>query len=258
MEVRSGMATSSRAGYACIFPHFKEWNVAKQVVEERATNNRADYMAALQALKLPNLVHPERSRVLYIFSDSMILIRSMTEWIVSWQKNHWKRSNGASVQNRDLLELLGIQMHHHAADSALQLDKRLWDTNPILEIFGNAKTKPTQRSRWSLDWILSTTSNILTKAAVSDPSVDDEILMKLQLQSMDLLLLILQTGYYVMHSSDGKATKRQKFSSDICGTAQTHCYSNFRKATDVINKHTTFHYYARCYFDSAQITAIEK
>ncbi|KAI9907444.1 hypothetical protein PsorP6_003018 [Peronosclerospora sorghi] len=98
-----------RAGYACIFPHCEEWNVAKQVVEERATNNRAEYMAALEAIKRANVVDPERSRVLYIFSDSMLLIRSMTEWLVSWQKNHWKKSNGASVQNRDLLELLAAE-----------------------------------------------------------------------------------------------------------------------------------------------------
>ncbi|EEY56756.1 ribonuclease, putative [Phytophthora infestans T30-4] len=95
-----------RAGYACIFPHCEQWNVAKQLVEDRATNNRAEYMAALEAMKRANVEDPERSRMLYIFSDSMLLIRSMTEWVGTWQKNNWNKSDGTPVQNRDLLELL--------------------------------------------------------------------------------------------------------------------------------------------------------
>ncbi|KAG1713534.1 hypothetical protein DVH05_001321 [Phytophthora capsici] len=95
-----------RAGYACIFPHNESWNVAKQLVEERATNNRAEYMAALEAMKRANLENPDGSQMLYIFSDSMLLIRSMTEWIVNWQKKNWTKSDGAPVQNSDLLKLL--------------------------------------------------------------------------------------------------------------------------------------------------------
>ncbi|CAI5719211.1 hypothetical protein KXD40_006703 [Peronospora effusa] len=95
-----------RAGYACIFPHCEEWNVAKQLVEERVTNNRAEYMAALEAMKRANVEDPDGSRPLYIFSDSMLLIRSMTEWVGTWQKNNWRKSDGKPVRNHDLLELL--------------------------------------------------------------------------------------------------------------------------------------------------------
>ncbi|RLN67955.1 hypothetical protein BBJ29_005300 [Phytophthora kernoviae] len=95
-----------QAGYACIFPHHTEWNVAAKLVEDRATNNRAGYLAGLEALKRANIEDPDGNRVLYIFSDSMLLIRSMTEWVATWQKNGWKKSDGAAVMNRDLLELL--------------------------------------------------------------------------------------------------------------------------------------------------------
>ncbi|KAL3661970.1 hypothetical protein V7S43_012777 [Phytophthora oleae] len=95
-----------RAGYACIFPHNEDWNVAKQLVEERATNNRAEYMAALEAMKRANLENPDGSQMLYIFSDSMLLIRSMTEWVGNWQRKNWTKSDGAPVQNADLLKLL--------------------------------------------------------------------------------------------------------------------------------------------------------
>ncbi|RLN83551.1 hypothetical protein BBJ28_00021473 [Nothophytophthora sp. Chile5] len=95
-----------RAGFACVFPHRTEWNVAKKLVEARATNNRAEYLAALEALKRANLEDPDGSRLLYIFSDSMLLIRSMTEWVGNWQKKGWKKADGAPVLNRDLLERL--------------------------------------------------------------------------------------------------------------------------------------------------------
>ncbi|KAG7392132.1 RNA-DNA hybrid ribonuclease [Phytophthora boehmeriae] len=95
-----------QAGYACIFPHRTEWNVATKLVEDSATNNRAEYLAGLEALKRANIEDPGGAQVLYIFSDSMLLIRSMTEWVGTWQKKGWKKSDGAAVMNRDLLELL--------------------------------------------------------------------------------------------------------------------------------------------------------
>lgn len=95
-----------RAGYACIFPHHQEWNVVKKLVEARATNNRAEYFAALEAIKRANTEDPGASRVLYIFSDSMLLIRSMTEWVDNWRARGWKKADGKPVLNQDILESL--------------------------------------------------------------------------------------------------------------------------------------------------------
>lgn len=95
-----------KAGFACIFPHQTAWDVAKKLDEPRATNNRAEYFAALEAMKRANIEDPNAARVLYIFSDSMLLIRSMTEWIAGWQKRNWVKADGEPVKNRDVLELL--------------------------------------------------------------------------------------------------------------------------------------------------------
>ncbi|GLD92199.1 hypothetical protein PINS_up000732 [Pythium insidiosum] len=95
-----------QAGFACIFPHNPSWNVAKKLVEARATNNRAEYLAALEAMKRANTEDPNGSEPLYIFSDSMLLIRSMTEWVESWCRKNWVKADGSPVLNRDLLELL--------------------------------------------------------------------------------------------------------------------------------------------------------
>lgn len=95
-----------KAGFACVFPHQTAWNVAKKLNEPRATNNRAEYFAALEAMKRANIEDPNAAQVLYIFSDSMLLIRSMTEWITGWQKRNWVKADGKPVMNRDVLELL--------------------------------------------------------------------------------------------------------------------------------------------------------
>ncbi|TYZ63774.1 hypothetical protein PybrP1_010428 [[Pythium] brassicae (nom. inval.)] len=95
-----------QAGFACVFPHCPSWNVATKLVEPRATNNRAEYFAALEAMKRANVEDAAQSRVLFIFSDSMLLIRSMTEWIGTWRRNHWCKADGVPVLNRDILEQL--------------------------------------------------------------------------------------------------------------------------------------------------------
>lgn len=95
-----------QAGYACVFPHTPAWNVATKLVEPRATNNRAEYFAALEAMKRANFEDPTHTRVLFIFSDSMLLIRSMTEWLDTWRRNAWRKADGAPVLNRDILEQL--------------------------------------------------------------------------------------------------------------------------------------------------------
>lgn len=95
-----------QAGYACIFPHHQEWNVVQKLVEDRATNNRAEYFAALKAIKRANIEDPARKRLLYIFSDSMLLIRSMTEWVDKWKAKGWRKADGKAVMNQDILESL--------------------------------------------------------------------------------------------------------------------------------------------------------
>ncbi|OWY96974.1 hypothetical protein PHMEG_00032611 [Phytophthora megakarya] len=91
-------------GYACIFPHDQEHTVVRSL--ERTTNNRAECLAALTALSYANARDPSQSIVLYIYSDSKVLIDSMTKWIYDWQDNGWLTVWGTSVRNRDILELM--------------------------------------------------------------------------------------------------------------------------------------------------------
>ncbi|ETL26295.1 hypothetical protein L916_20024, partial [Phytophthora nicotianae] len=92
------------AAYACIFPHDQASNVVRTLDGPWATNNRAEYMAALAALEWARSEDPYEYKKLYIYSDSSMLVNSMTNWIYKWQRNGWITASGTEVRNRDILE----------------------------------------------------------------------------------------------------------------------------------------------------------
>jgi ribonuclease HI len=57
--------------------------------------------AALKALQLV----PEGASVI-VLTDSVYLIRGITQWIFGWQRRGWKNAEGADVLNKDLWEQL--------------------------------------------------------------------------------------------------------------------------------------------------------
>jgi len=65
--------------------------------EQRATNNKMELSAVIEALKhLKNT--PGK---LKIFSDSSYVINGVTKWIYNWKKNNWKTSEGKEVANQE-------------------------------------------------------------------------------------------------------------------------------------------------------------
>lgn len=99
--------TDCQAAYACLFPNHEDWNVVRRVANDgRATNNRAEYFAALEAMRRANMQDPAHDQVLFIFTSCSLLIDSMTKWIDTWLANGWRKAKGAPVMNRDLLEEL--------------------------------------------------------------------------------------------------------------------------------------------------------
>jgi ribonuclease HI len=68
--------------------------------EVQTTNNRMELTAAIEALKALRA----RSQV-DLFTDSTYVKKGITEWIVNWKKNGWKRRSGKRllpVKNADL------------------------------------------------------------------------------------------------------------------------------------------------------------
>jgi ribonuclease HI len=77
--------------------------------EPHTTNNRMEYMAALEGLRSL----PPGSRAC-IVTDSRLMLDSMTKWIHGWKRKGWKTSGGDPVKNQDLVRALEEEIGRHA------------------------------------------------------------------------------------------------------------------------------------------------
>jgi ribonuclease HI len=78
--------------------------------EAHTTNNRMEYMAALEGLRSL----PAGSQAC-IVTDSKLMLDSMTKWIHGWRRKGWKTASGAPVKNQDLVLALEQEIARHAA-----------------------------------------------------------------------------------------------------------------------------------------------
>jgi ribonuclease HI len=94
------------AGYACVFPEYPSFNYSAKLEGKEKTNNRAEYTACIMAMKIANKIDPKSTSVLYVHTDSELLINSLTKWITGWKNKNWKKADGSAVKNIDLLKIL--------------------------------------------------------------------------------------------------------------------------------------------------------
>lgn len=90
-------------GYgAVIIMKSKEKVIERGGREDHTTNNRMEMSSAHDVLEyLKDEVIP-----IEIHTDSAYLINGITKWVYGWEKNGWKTSTGAEVENKDLWKLL--------------------------------------------------------------------------------------------------------------------------------------------------------
>jgi ribonuclease HI len=77
--------------------------------EGHTTNNRMEYMAALEGLRSL----PDGAQVC-IVTDSRLMLDSMTQWIHGWKRKGWKTAGGQPVKNQDLVRALDDEIGRHA------------------------------------------------------------------------------------------------------------------------------------------------
>lgn len=70
--------------------------------ESQTTNNQMELTAAIRGLEVIRS-HPGAVR---IHTDSVYVIRGITQWIWGWRKRGWKNAEGQDVANRDRWETL--------------------------------------------------------------------------------------------------------------------------------------------------------
>lgn len=66
--------------------------------EPATTNNRMEMTAAIEVLK----VAAKFQMPIDFYTDSVYVIRGITQWIWGWKKNNWKTAEGQEVSNKDL------------------------------------------------------------------------------------------------------------------------------------------------------------
>jgi ribonuclease HI len=97
----------------------------------RTTNNQMELTAAAEALLLVDGVESE----VLIYTDSVYVIRGITQWIWGWMRNGWKTAEGQDVSNRDVWQRLaavvgkrrkpfGIQWRHVRGHSGFPGNER--------------------------------------------------------------------------------------------------------------------------------------
>ena len=75
----------------------------------KTTNNRMELMAAIEALKLL-----KEACEVDLYSDSKYLTDAINQnWLSSWKKNGWKKSDKKPVLNKDLWEELLLLLEKH-------------------------------------------------------------------------------------------------------------------------------------------------
>lgn len=73
------------------------------------TSNRAELLGAIKAGEQADIVDPERCRPLHIYTDSLLMVNSMTKWIETWRKNGWLKADKTPIKNLDLIKTLDDQ-----------------------------------------------------------------------------------------------------------------------------------------------------
>jgi ribonuclease HI len=97
-------SANAKGGMAVVWPEHEEFDYSESVFP--ATNNRCEYLAVIYAIRQADIIDPTNIKTLTIFTDSMLLINSVTKWLPGWKKNNWKKSDGKMVLNLDLLKQL--------------------------------------------------------------------------------------------------------------------------------------------------------
>ncbi len=99
-------------GWAFLLRHPKTGKQLENSGAEReTTNNRMELTAVIEGLEtLKRPTHIE------LFTDSVYVGKGMSEWMIKWKANGWKRKEGGKlkpVKNEDLWRRLDQQLQRH-------------------------------------------------------------------------------------------------------------------------------------------------
>lgn len=91
------------AGYGVVFPDYPEHNICESLTG-KPTNNRAEFMAFIRALEVLDVIDSAKRRKAHVYTDSELLVNTVTKWMYTWKQNGWKRYDKQPVKNLDLVQ----------------------------------------------------------------------------------------------------------------------------------------------------------
>ena len=112
----------------------------KESSTKKVTNQICELLACVSALE--TIVSTEKigTKKIIIYTDSMYIVNSMNTWAKKWEKNDWKKADGKTIENKDIMtklyylnENVGVKFIHTKAHTK----EPSKDSNKYFEWFGN-------------------------------------------------------------------------------------------------------------------------
>lgn len=134
------------AGFAVVLRDYPEHNFAAALPRTtRRTSNRAEFSALVKTFEIADVIDPARARPLECFTDSMLLVNSVTRWMAGWKRNRWRKRDGSEVLNLDLLlaidawlALRPLRLHHVPAHGRGHTEQWKRDLNDVADRLARA------------------------------------------------------------------------------------------------------------------------
>ena len=124
----------AKAGYAVVWPYHPELDISIKLNDTLNTNNRAEYHALIKAFEQARDIDPTYTKTLIVYTDSMLLINTITKWRFLWKKMGWKKADGDIISNKDLviildnnLSLRNTQLKHVLAHTGKSNWESIWN-----------------------------------------------------------------------------------------------------------------------------------
>lgn len=76
-------------------------NCGMAITDGKITNQTMELLACIEALS-----NIETNDIIYLYTDSQYVIRSMTEWVKKWESNNWLGANNKPIENLDIIKSL--------------------------------------------------------------------------------------------------------------------------------------------------------
>lgn len=126
-------------GYGGYFPYHQELNFSSKISSETiATNNIAELLAILEAIRSVDLDHIEK---VLIYTDSKYCFKIFTDWIFTWIRNNKinKYKNCALIQEiysyiknpkyKDKIQFFHCLSHQKEPQNKISLEYFIWKGN---------------------------------------------------------------------------------------------------------------------------------